>query len=92
MSEWREKVQRMMADLERERDELRVQAHLAKAEARDELGKLEAQLDAKMAELKAKVASYDKDGDGSVLDDLGDAARKLAGELQEGFRRFRERS
>ncbi len=91
MNEWRQKVQQLMTDLERERDELRVQMHLAKADAKDELAKMDVQLDQKMAELKAKVASYDKDGDGSVMDDMGDAAKKMAGELQEGFRKFRER-
>lgn len=91
MSEWRQKVQELMTELEQERDELRLQMHLAKADAKDELAKMDAQLDVKMAELKAKVASYDKDGDGSVMDDMGDAARKMAGELQDGFRKFRER-
>lgn len=91
MSEWSEKAKAMMADLERERDELRVKMHLAKADAKDELAKLDAQMNEKMAELKAKIASFDKDGDGSVMDDLGDAARGLAGDIRESFQKFRER-
>lgn len=91
MSEWKERLQQMVTTLEQERDELRLKMHLAKADAKDELDKLDTQLDAKLAELKAKVASYDKDGDGSVVDDLGDAAKALASDLQEGFRKFRER-
>ncbi len=91
MTEWRQRMQQLVTDLEQERDELRLKMHLAKADAKDELERLDAQLDAKMAELKAKVASYDKDGDGSVVDDLGDAAKSLASDLQEGFRKFRER-
>lgn len=91
MTEWRQKLQELVTDLERERDELRVKMHLAKADAKDELEKLDAQLEAKLTELKSKVASYDKDGDGSVMDDLGDAAKSLASDLQEGFRKFRER-
>jgi len=91
MTEWRQRLQQLVTELEQERDELRVKMHLAKADAKDELEKLDAQLDAKMAELKAKVASFDKDGDGSVMDDLGDAAKGLASDLQEGFRKFRER-
>ncbi|MFP5355416.1 MAG: hypothetical protein ACLGIK_09740 [Gemmatimonadota bacterium] len=91
MNEWRQKVQQLMTELEQERDELRLKMHLAKADAKDELAKLDAQLDVKLGELKAKVASYDKDGDGSVMDDMEDAARKMAGELQDGFRKFRER-
>lgn len=91
MSEWSEKAKAMMADLERERDELRVKMHLAKADAKDELAKLDAQMNEKMAELKAKIASFDKDGDGSVMDDLGDAARGLAGDIRDSFQKFRER-
>jgi hypothetical protein len=91
MSEWSEKAKAMMAELEQERDELRLKMHLAKADAKDELAKLEVQLDEKMAELKAKVATFDKDGDGSVMDDLGDAARDLAGDIRAGFQKFRER-
>lgn len=91
MSEWSEKAKSMMADLERERDELRVKMHLAKADAKDELEKLDAQVNEKMAELKAKIASFDKDGDGSVMDDLGDAARDLAGDIRDSFQKFRDR-
>lgn len=91
MSEWSEKAKSLMADLERERDELRVKMHLAKADAKDELEKLDAQVNEKMAELKAKIATFDKDGDGSVMDDLGDAARDLAGDIRDSFQKFRER-
>lgn len=91
MSELRQRAQALMQELEQERDELRVKMHLAKADAKDELAKLDAQLDAKMAELKQKVASFDKDGDGSVVDDLGDAARGLADDIRSGFQKFRER-
>lgn len=91
MSELRQRAQALMQELEQERDELRVKMHLAKADAKDELAKLDAQLDAKMAELKQKVASFDKDGDGSVVDDLGDAARGLADDIRSSFQKFRER-
>lgn len=91
MSELRQRAQALMQELEQERDELRVKMHLAKADAKDELAKLDAQFDAKMAELKQKVASFDKDGDGSVVDDLGDAARGLADDIRSGFQKFRER-
>lgn len=91
MSELRQRAQALMQELEQERDELRVKMHLAKADAKDELAKLDAQLDTKMAELKQKLASFDKDGDGSVVDDLGDAARGLADDIRSGFQKFRER-
>lgn len=91
MSEWSEKAKSLMADLERERDELRVKMHLAKADAKDEMEKLDAQMNEKIAELKAKIASFDKDGDGKVMDDFGDAARALASDIRDSFRKFRER-
>jgi len=91
MTEWRQRVRELVAELEQERDELRLKMHLAKADAKDELTRLDQQLDGKMRELKAKVATFDKDGDGSIVDDMGDAARNLAGEIREGFRALRER-
>ena len=91
MSEWKQRAQALMQELEQERDELRVKMHLAKADAKGELAKLDVQLDAKMAELKQKVASSDKDGDGSVMDDLGDAAKGLADDIRSSFQKFRER-
>ena len=91
MPDWRTKAKEIMAELEQERDELRVKMHLAKADAKDELAKLDAQFDEKMAGLKAKLASLDKDEDGSVTDDLGEAVRNLAGEIRGSFQKFRER-
>jgi hypothetical protein len=91
MSDWSTRAKELMAELEQERDELRLKMHLAKAEAKDELAKLDAQLDRKMSELKAKFASLDKGGDGNVTDDIGDAARDLAKEIRAGFQKFRER-
>lgn len=91
MSELRQRAQALMQELEQERDELRVKMHLAKADAKDELAKLDAQFDEKIAELKAKMAGLDKDGDGSVVDDLGDAARGLADDIRGSFAKFRER-
>ena len=91
MSDWKTRAKALMAELEQERDELRLKMHLAKADAKDELARLEKQLDRKMSELKAKLASLDKDGDGSVTDDLSDAARDLAREIRAGFQKLRER-
>jgi hypothetical protein len=92
MKDWSARAKELMAELEQERDELRVKMHLAKADAKDELAKLDAQLDEKMSRLRTKLASLDRDGDGKVVDDLGDAARDLAREIRAGFQKFRERS
>lgn len=90
MTDWSERARTLIADLQRERDELRVKMHLAKADAKDELARLDTQLDAKMAELKAKVASLDTDGDGRMMDDVGEAARELARDIRQGFQKFRD--
>ena len=37
MSGWRERWNKVVTDLEQERDELKLRIHLAKAEGRDEL-------------------------------------------------------
>lgn len=91
MTDWRERAQALMKELEQERDELRVKLHLAKADAKDELAKLDVQFDEKIAELKQRMASLDKDGDGSVVDDLGDVAKGLADDLRSGFSKIREK-
>ena len=81
----RAKWQKMMADLERERDELRVRLHLAKQEARDELEKL----DERIAELRARSRAARGEA-GEAMDDIGDAAKDLWTEIREGFQRVRK--
>lgn len=86
MTDWQAKWQSAKADLEQKRDELRVQAHLAKAEAKEELVKLEAKID----ELKARA---DKAGDQAqdVLEDVAKKANIVASELRESLARIKER-
>lgn len=85
MSVWRERWQKVVADLEQERDELKVRLHLAKAEGRDEW----ARLDGKLAELKLRADAAGTEAK-EAMDDIGDAARKLAAEIREGFDRVRK--
>lgn len=85
MNEWRQRLNEVIAKMERERDELRLQLHLAKAEARDEL----ARVDEKMAELKARAALIDDEAR-DALDDIGGAARALADEVRAGYERVRK--
>lgn len=86
MTDWNAKWQAAKADLETKRDELRVQAHLAKAEAKEELTKLEA----KIEELKARA---DKAGDQAqdVLEDVAKKANIVASELKASMARIKER-
>jgi len=77
---WRERL----ADLERERDELRLKLHLAKADAKDEWARLEGKMD----ELRAR-ARVAKGEASDAAEDIGDAARVLWDEIKEGFGRVR---
>ncbi len=86
MTDWKAKWQSAMADLETKRDELRVQAHLAKAEAKEELAKLEARIEG----LRARA---DKAGDEAqdVLEEAAKKANIVASELKDSLARIKER-
>ncbi|MFN8647506.1 MAG: hypothetical protein U0104_12130 [Gemmatimonadales bacterium] len=85
MSGWRERWNEVVTELEQERDELKLRIHLAKAEGRDELQKL----DAKLAELRFRADSAGTEAR-EAMDDIGEAAKKLAAEVREGFDRVRK--
>jgi small-conductance mechanosensitive channel len=85
MAEWRERLDELMTRLEQERDELQLKMHLAKAEARDEL----ARLDTKMSQLRERASRVDDEAR-DAFDDIGDAARTLVNEIKEGFERVRK--
>jgi chromosome segregation ATPase len=76
---------KLIEDLQRERDEIRVRLNLARKEADAELDKL----DARIEDFKARS----KDARGvadSALDDIEAAAKKLWEEIREGFDRVRK--
>jgi transcription elongation GreA/GreB family factor len=86
---WNEKLQELVANLEQERDELRLKVHLASRDARDEFEALEARLDA----LRARLAEKGTEAQGTaaeVGDVVGETARKLADDMREGYRKIRE--
>jgi hypothetical protein len=85
MSDWSDRWQAILGDFERQRDELKVRMHLAKAEAREEMEKLESRMDA--LRLKAQSAGSEaKD----ALKDIGGAAEQLASEIRQGLERVRK--
>lgn len=86
MTDWKAKWQTAMTDLEQKRDELRVQAHLAKAEAKEELARLEAKVD----ELKARAAQAGDQAQ-DVMEDVAKKANIVASELRESLARIKER-
>jgi hypothetical protein len=75
----------LMVRLQQERDELQLRMHLAKAEARDEL----ARLDEKMSQLRERASRVDDEAK-EAFGDIGDAARNLVNEIKEGFERVRK--
>jgi hypothetical protein len=85
MTEWRAKWQQTLTDLERERDELKLKIHLAKAEGRDELDKL----DQKLADLRLRAQAASSEAKGA-MGDVGTAAKNLVDEIRAGFDRVRK--
>jgi uncharacterized protein YPO0396 len=83
--ELQERLQAQVQEFARMRDELVVQANLAKLEAREEWGELEARL----AQLKAKA-----DEAGDIAEDtaeaMADSAKEVLEELQAGYDRLRK--
>ncbi len=82
--EAKDRLQQLLTDLQAQRDELRVQAHLGKAEAKEQWAALEAKLD----ELRAKAEAA-KGPAGEVLDDVSKKAIELGEEIRHGFTRLK---
>jgi hypothetical protein len=83
--DWRAKWQQVLTDLERERDELKLKIHLAKAEGRDEW----ARIDQKLDELRFRAGAAGSEAK-DAMDDVGEAAKKLADEIKAGLDRIRK--
>jgi len=77
--------EKLINDLQQERDELRVRLNLASKEARDELDRL----DERLTDFKRRA----HEARGSADDAMGDiegAAKVLWGEIKDGFERVRQ--
>lgn len=85
MTTMRERLRDMLEKLEQERDELKVRAHLGKAEAREEWEKMEGRI----AELRSRIDRAGGEA-GDVMEDVGAAAKLLGEEIREGFARIRK--
>ncbi len=77
-------MERELELLSQARDELRLQVHLAKAEAREEWKRLESTWERVQGELK-RVGAQAKE----PAKDIGDAARSLLDELKRGYERVK---
>lgn len=85
MDDLRRTVDEQLAKLRTERDELKVQMHLAKAEAREEWDKMERRFDE--FQTKARAA---QDEAGDAAKDVGAAAKQLGEEIAEAYQRIRK--
>ena len=81
----REEIQNLLDTLTRQRDELRVKAHLAKLDAMEEWKGLEE----KYAEVKVKAAEVGEVAEAAGKDVLA-AAKVLGDEIAKGYKRIRD--
>lgn len=79
------KFEAMKATIEQLRDEVKLKAHLGKAEAKDELEKLDKKWDAFVDDSKPFT-----DEAGKIAGNVGAAMGLAADELKEGYERLRK--
>jgi SMC interacting uncharacterized protein involved in chromosome segregation len=84
MTDLKQETRKTLEALEQQRDELRVQVHLAKAEAKTEWEKMEK----KLSELRAQSDKVAK-ATGESAKDIGAAIRLLGEEIKRGYERIR---
>jgi chromosome segregation ATPase len=84
MASKREEIDKILADLARQRDELRLKLSLAKLEARDEWEKLEKQWN----HLRANAPQMQEEL-GAIAGGIGEAFSKAAAEVRDGYERLR---
>ncbi|MDT7042763.1 hypothetical protein [Candidatus Nitronereus thalassa] len=77
-------LKKLVDELTKQRDELKVKLHLAKAEGRDEWEKLET----KWEEVKGKMKTMGEEA-GEAADSVTAAAGLLADEIKKGYERIK---
>ena len=85
MTDLAAKIEEELESLRRTRDELRVQVHLAKADAKDRWE----QLEKKFSEAEGKVRFIAREAK-EPLQDVRDAARQLLREIRSGYEHIRD--
>jgi len=86
MAEVTEQIAKALEHLKQQRDELQVQLHLAKADAKDEWACLESQWD----EIKPKLEAA-REEVGKTAESVGAALGLAIDELKKGYERLRSR-
>ncbi|MGN6545311.1 MAG: hypothetical protein ACTHK7_09710 [Aureliella sp.] len=80
-----DRVHKLIEDLKRQRDELRLQMHLAGMEAKNEWDKM----DGKLAELTGRTQPL-RQAVGESAEDVWEAVKLLGSEIKDGFDRIRK--
>ena len=86
MSDIKERIDKLVEDLQEERDELRVKIHLAKLEASDEWQDIEK----KLGKLKTKANGVGE-ATAESSKEIGAALKLLGEEIRDGFKRIGRR-
>lgn len=86
MAEVPEQITKALEHLKQQRDELHVQLHLAKADAKDEWARLESRWD----EIKPKLEAA-REEVGKTTESVGAALGLAIDELKKGYERLRSR-
>lgn len=85
MTDVKAQIDTLVEKFKQERDELRVQAHLAKSEFQEEWEKIES----KLGSLESRANEL-RDASAEAAKDIGSAAELLAEELRKGFATMRK--
>jgi hypothetical protein len=86
MADVKEQITNALEHFKQQRDELQVQLHLAKAEAKDEWARLEKQWEETKPKLEAAREEV-----GKTAVSVGDALNQAIEELKKGYERLRSR-
>lgn len=86
MASMSKELELMMEGLKQARDELKLQMHLARAEAKDEWDEMERN----WQDLRGKVDRIASEA-GEVSTDVLEAVKQVGGEIQKGYGRLRKR-
>ncbi|MBK8014398.1 MAG: hypothetical protein IPK13_24000 [Deltaproteobacteria bacterium] len=84
MNNMKDELKKEIEDLKRLRDQLRVQAHLGKAEAKDAWSRIEAswpEVEVKLKAIESETAEF--------ADSLFTSAKGLVAEIREGYSKLR---
>lgn len=79
-----QRLHKTLADLKRERDELRVKAHLARMEASDEWKAIES----KLAHLESRLKELARETDHAIVNAASRAAISFAEDMRDGLEKF----